>query len=106
MNESRSEDYQKALLFLANTVRDRKDHAGWRRFCREYLVDLTVEEMFHYYYLLLQRGMAVLSIIARERGVVCCREALLGRIMEVRRFCVGGSVTVGGGKLGVSLERG
>jgi hypothetical protein len=106
MNESRSEDYQKALLFLANTVRDRKDHAGWRRFCREYLVDLTVEEMFRYYYLLLHRGMAVISRIAKERGEVCGREALLGCIMQVRRFCLSVNGVAVGGHVGVSLERG
>ena len=62
--------------------------------------------MFYYYYLLLQNGMVVLSRIEKEKGVVCCKEALLGRIMEVRRFCVGVSGVAVGGQLGLSLERG
>lgn len=81
---------------------------AWMQLCRKYLVDLTVEQMFCYYHLLLQRGMKVLNQIMEKGSAGCVREALLGRILEVRRL-MEGVRGVGGGvnpQLLVSLDRG
>lgn len=85
-HNSEKAEYEVAVFKISEAIESGGDYEKWMQICKEYLTDLTIEEMFDYYLLLAARGTSLLGSIRAERDPQCRLLPFFSKILEVRRF--------------------
>jgi hypothetical protein len=98
-------DYEVCVFNISEAIESGKDYKQWMETCREYLSDLTIEEMFSYYHILLAKGPHYLNELRKKRSPKCRASAFFYKVLEVKRFMANGCNKLNP-HFSISLDRG
>lgn len=102
---SEKAEYEVAVFSISESIQSGSDYDKWMQLCKEYLSDLTIEEMFDYYLLLVAKGTSFLGRIRAERDPQCRLLPFFSKILEVRRFFGSQEVRINP-HISISLDQG
>ena len=98
-------EYEVSVFSISESIEGGGDYAKWMQVCKEYLSDLTVEEMFDYYLLMVAKGTSFLNKVRAERDPRCREFPFFAKILEVRRFFGSQEVRINP-HISISLDQG
>lgn len=94
-----------SVFRISENIESGADYEKWMKLCKEYLSDLTIEEMFDYYLLMIAKGTSFLNKIRIERDPDCKEFPFFSKILEIKRFFASQEVKINP-HISVSLDQG